>query len=534
MEKDLKYTPSGIPIKVVYTPDDTKDISYEKNLSNPGSYPYTRGLYPRMYRHFPWVRAELSGFGLPEETNERQKYLLKEGQRGYSDQPIIHICFDLGTQYGYESDNPLVKYDVGNSGVIINSLKDMELLLDGLPLDRLYTSLIIDTPAPILLAMYIVVAEKMGISRNKLDGALENDAFKGYICDNMGILPPEATLRLKIETMKFCIKEMPNFIPMAMVGYNLRESGATAIQEIAFSISMVMEIVKAGVREGLKVDEFAPNFIVWFFSLHNNFFEEICKIRAARRIWAKIMKEKFGAKNPKSLRMKIWTQTAGSTLTAKEPLNNISRVTIQALAGVLAGVQGIHACCYDEAIGLPTEESVRVALRTQQIIEHESGIPDVADPLGGSYFVESLTDEIERRVMEYIEKIEDMGGYIEGIKNGYMKREILEASKKYQMEIESGNRVIVGVNRFVSDIPINIESHRPNPDAYYIAVERLHKLKKERDNKRVKEVLNNVRKNCENNNPLMPTLIEAVKEYATIGEIMDIFREVYGEYREEN
>ncbi|HLB11438.1 MAG TPA: methylmalonyl-CoA mutase family protein, partial [Dehalococcoidia bacterium] len=393
-EENFRYNTSQIPLKAVYGPEDVADLEYEKDLGAPGQYPFARGLYPMMYRFQPWMKGMVSGFGLPEETNARQKQLLADGQQGYGGQPMVHIAFDMPSHYGYDPDHPLAQGEVGKCGIALCSLRDMEIMLEGLPIQDLYCSLNADCTGHVILAMYVALARKRGIPLESLSGVVNNGHLKGYMGDNMSRFPPKAALTMTVDAVRFCAQHMPNFLPVTVVAYNLRDTGMTAVQEVAFNMAMALEIVKAAVATGLEVDEFAGN-ISWFFACHSNFFEEVCKLRAARVVWARLMRERFGARNPKSWRLKIWVQTSGSTLTRREPLNNIARVTLQALAAVLAGVQGIATCSYDEALALPTVQAQRVALRTQQIMEHETGVADVADPLGGSYYVEWLTMEIE-------------------------------------------------------------------------------------------------------------------------------------------
>ena len=527
-DDEMRFTVSGMPIKPVYTSEDAKNES-----PKPGEYPFTRGLYPTMYRTTPWATLEVSGFGLPEETNARQKYLIAQGQLHYFGHPGIHLCFDLATQYGYDSDHPLAQYDVGKCGTIIDSLADMERVLDGLPVADMHISMINNPTGPILTAMLAAYAEKQGIPWSKISGSINNCSIVGPISDNMITLPLRPTLRLMMDVVKFSTNEMPNLHPITFHMYSCRERGATAIQELAYGMAAGVCVVKEGIKMGLPVDSFAPN-LVFFFSLNNNFFEEIAKLRAARKIWARIMKEKFGAKNPQSWKCQLLSQTAGSTLTSQEPLNNVARVAIQALAGVLGGVQAMHTCSYDEALDIPTDEAVRVAVKTQRIIEYETGVTDVADPLGGSYFVEALTDQIEKTANDLLKNIEDMGGYITALEKGYLQSEIDKSARKLQHEIDSGERIVVGLNKFVLKEQEPIETFDYNPEVRKTTLERLHKLKEERDNQRVKDSLAKLKKAVLDDGYLMPVIIEAVKEYTTLGEIMNVFREVYGEYREES
>lgn len=525
-ESKIRYTLAGIPLKPVYTSKDLKN-----NPPRPGEYPFTRGIYPTMYRKTPWATLEVSGFGLPEETNARQKYLIKQGQLHYFGRPGIHLCFDLATQYGYDSDHPLAQYDVGKCGTIIDSLADMERVLDGLPVTNMHISMINNPTGPILTAMLAAYAKKQRIPWDKISGSINNCSILGPISDNMITLPLRPTLRLMMDVVKFSTREMPNLHPVTFHMYSCRERGATAVQELAFGMAAAICVVEEGIKMGLPVDSFAPN-LVFFFSLNNNFFEEIAKLRAARKIWARIMKEKFQAKNPLSWKCQILSQTAGSTLTSQEPLNNIARVAIQALAGVLGGVQAMHTCSYDEALDIPTDEAVRVAVKTQRIIEHETGVTDVADPLGGSYFVESLTDQIEKMTYDLLKTIEDMGGYLAALENGYLQREIDKSARKLQNEIDSGQRIIVGLNKYILDKQEPVETFDYNPKVRQVTLERLRKLKEERNNQKVKKSLAKLKNAAFENEYLMPIIIEAVTEYATLGEIMNVLREVYGEYRE--
>lgn len=528
-DEDLRYNSSHIPLKAVYGPEDVAHLDYTTDLGDPGQYPFVRGLYPLMYRSQPWMKGMVSGFGLPEETNARQKQLLKDGQRAYGAQPIIHIAFDMPSQYGYDPDYPLAEGEVGKCGINICSLQDVELLMDGLPVEQMYTSINPDCTGAVILAMYIAFARKNGFDLERLNGVVNNGHLHGYMGDNMARFPPRAALTMTVDTISHCVKRMPNFMPMTVCAYNLRDSGVTAVQEVAFNIAMAIEIVKAVVAKGLGVDEFASN-IAWFFASHSNFFEEICKFRAVRKIWARLMRERFGARNPKSWRLKMYCQTSGSTLTRQEPLNNIARVAIQALAAVLGGVQGLATDSYDEGYAIPTPEAQRVALHTQHIIEHETGVADVADPLGGSYYVEWLTSEMERSIMELIEKIEGMGGYLAALENGFIPREVSNSALCYQQEIERGERVIVGVNRYLSEDRTPVETFAHNPRVHAVAVERLNRLKAERDNRRVQETLEAVRSASRDGEPMMPALIEAAAAYASLGEIMGALVDVFGEW----
>ncbi|NNG66107.1 acyl-CoA mutase large subunit family protein [Caldanaerobacter subterraneus] len=517
-------TSSGIEIKRLYTPLDLEEFDYNEKLGFPGEYPFTRGIQPTMYRGRFWTMRQYAGFATAEESNKRYKYLLEQGQTGLS------VAFDLPTQIGYDSDHPLAEGEVGKVGVAIDSLQDMEILFDGIPLDKVSTSMTINAPAAVLLAMYIAVAEKQGVSPDKLDGTIQNDILKEYVARGTYIFPIEPSMRLITNIFEYCSKNVPKWNTISISGYHIREAGATAVQEVAFTFANAIAYVEAALKAGLEIDDFAPR-LSFFFSAHNNLFEEVAKFRAARRLWAKIMKERFGAKNPRSMMLRFHTQTAGSTLTAQQPDNNIIRVTIQALAAVLGGTQSLHTNSRDEALALPTEDSVRIALRTQQIIAYESGVADVVDPLGGSYYVEYLTDEIEKRAMEYIEKIDKMGGATAAIENGYMQREIQNSAYNYQKEVESKNKIVVGVNMFQIEEEPPKNLLKVDPKVEELQRQKLKKLREERDNEKVQKVLNDLKEACKGTDNLMPYILEAVKAYATLGEICGVMREVFGEYK---
>jgi len=518
-------TVSSVPVKRLYTPEDVKDLDYQGDLGFPGEYPFTRGIHATMYRGRVWTMRQFSGFGTAEQTNQRFKYLLKEGETGLS------IAFDYPTIMGYDSDSLMAKGEVGRCGVAVSSLRDMETLFDGIPLDKVTTSMTINGPASVLLAMYIAVGDKQGVPREKLGGTVQNDMLKEFIAQKLVIFPPKPSVKLVCDVIEYCVKNLPKWNPISISGYHIREAGANAVQELAFTLADGITYVEAMIERGLKVDDFAPR-LSFFFASHNNFFEEIAKFRAARRMWAKIMKERFGAKNPRSMWMRMHVQTSGVTLTAQQPLNNIVRVTIQALAAVLGGTQSLHTNSFDEALALPSEQAVRVALRTQQIIAHESGVADTVDPLAGSYYLEHLTNEMEKRATEYIQKIEDMGGVIEVIERGWLQREIAESSYKYQMEVNSKKRVIVGVNEYTSGEPVPVPLLRVDPKVEEEQIARLRKVKRERDSRKVREKLDKLRRAAEREENLMPPIIELVKSYATLGEICDVLREVYGVYQE--
>ncbi|WP_324736633.1 methylmalonyl-CoA mutase family protein [Thermococcus sp. SY098] len=524
--KEKFMTDDGFEIKRVYTPADLgENWDYMEKLGFPGQYPFTRGVYATMYRGRFWTMRQYAGYATAEESNKRYKYLLEQGQTGLS------VAFDLPTQLGYDSDHPMAEGEVGKVGVAIDSLWDMEILFDGIPLDKVSTSMTINSTAANLLAMYILVAEKQGVPQHVLRGTVQNDILKEYIARGTYIFPPQPSMRLTTDIIMYCAENVPKWNPISISGYHIREAGANAVQEVAFTLADGIEYVKAVIERGMDVDKFAPR-LSFFFNAHNNFLEEIAKFRAARRLWAKIMKEKFGAKNPKSMLLRFHTQTAGSTLTAQQPENNIIRVTIQALAAVLGGTQSLHTNSYDEALSLPTEKSVRIALRTQQIIAYESGVVDTIDPLGGAYYIEWLTDHIEEEAMKYIEKIERMGGMMRAIERGYIQKEIADSAYKYQKEVEEGKRIIVGVNKFVVDEPIEVEILKVDPSIRDKQIERLKKLRSERDNKKVEEALDKLRNAAEKEDVnLMPYIIEAHRHLATLGEVTDVLREVWGEYR---
>lgn len=515
---------SDITINTVYTPNDIEDLDYERDLGFPGSYPYTRGVQPNMYRGRLWTMRQYAGFGSAEETNKRFRYLLEQGQTGLS------VAFDLPTQIGYDSDHPLAKGEVGKVGVAIDSLWDMETLFDQIPLDKVSTSMTINSPAAILLAMYIALAEKQGVKPDQLSGTIQNDILKEYIARGTYIFPPQESMRLITDIFAYCKDNVPKWNTISISGYHIREAGSTAVQEVAFTLADGIAYVKAALDAGLNVDDFAPR-LSFFFNAHLNFFEEIAKFRAARRLWAKIMKERFGAKNPRSMMLRFHTQTAGCTLTAQQPDVNIMRVAFQALSAVLGGTQSLHTNSRDEALALPSEDSVLIALRTQQVIAYEIGVAETVDPLGGSYFVEKLTNEIEKKAMEYIEKIDELGGAPKAIE--FMQKEIQKSAYRYQQDIESGKKIVIGVNKF------QMETARPegllkvDPEVGERQKEKLEKLRAERDNAKVEKVLNDLRKAANSDENLMPYFIEAVKAYATLGEICGVLREEFGEYQQQ-
>jgi len=523
--KEKFVTPSGIELKPLYCPEDIQDINYLEEIGFPGLFPFTRGVYPTMYRGKLWTMRQYAGFGTAEETNKRFKYLLKQGQTGLS------VAFDLPTQMGYDSDHPMARGEVGRVGVAIDSLKDMEILFDGIPLDKVSTSMTINATAMILLAMYIAVGEKQGVPHEKLRGTIQNDILKEYIARGTYIFPPEPSLKIITDIFEYAKDELPNFNTISISGYHIREAGANAVQEVAFTLSNGIEYVKAALNAGLKVDEFAPR-LSFFFSVHNNFFEEIAKFRAARRLWAEIMKERFGARDPSSWMLRFHTQTAGSTLTAQQIENNIIRVTIQALAAVLGGTQSLHTNSMDEALSLPSEDAVRIALRTQQIIAYESGVADTIDPLGGSYFVERLTKEIYLKVKSYIEKIQEMGGMVKAIETGYVQREIEKSSYEYQLAVENKKQIVVGVNEFCSEESKEIEGIlKIDPEVEKKQIEKLQILKKERNKNEVNRALKDLERAVSENRNIMPYILSAVKSYCTVGEIVEVLERRFGRYR---
>ncbi|MGC5324455.1 acyl-CoA mutase large subunit family protein [Brevibacillus sp. SYSU BS000544] len=516
-------TSSNIEVDRVYVPDEIDDAYMEK-LGFPGEYPYTRGVQPTMYRGRYWTMRQYAGFGSAEETNKRFRYLLEQGQTGLS------VAFDLPTQIGYDSDDIMATGEVGKVGVAIDSLEDMEILLNSIPLDKVSTSMTINAPASVLLAMYIAVGEKQGASSAQLSGTIQNDILKEYIARGTYIFPPKPSMRLITDIFAYCSEHVPKWNTISISGYHIREAGSTAVQEVAFTLADGIAYVDAAIQAGLDIDKFAPQ-LSFFFNGHNNFFEEIAKFRAARRIWSRLMKEKYGAKNPKSWQFRVHTQTGGSTLTAQQPDNNIVRVTLQALAAVLGGTQSLHTNSRDEALALPTEESARIALRTQQIIAFESGVADTVDPLAGSYFIENLTDQIELKSLEYMEKIERMGGAVAAVEAGYMQREIHKQAYDTQRKIESGEEKVVGMNCFTLEHEPQPELLRVDPSLGKKQKEKLDSLRARRDNAQVEQTLNRLRAAAEGTENLMPFILDCVRCYATIGEICGVLREVFGEYR---
>jgi methylmalonyl-CoA mutase, N-terminal domain len=524
--QDQFMTTSGVPIERLYTPSDLESTDYGRDIGYPGEYPFTRGVQATMHRGRLWTMRMFAGFGTAEETNARFKYLLEHGETGLS------IAFDLPTLYGYNTDDPMAEGEFGTCGVAISSLADMEALLTGIPVDEVTTSMTINSPAAVIWAMYIAAAEKRGIPRAKLGGTIQNDILKEYIAQKEYIFPPEPSMRLVVDTIEFGSEHMPRWNTISISGYHIREAGATAVQELAFTLADGMEYVRWAKARGLDVDDFAPR-LSFFFNAHNDFFEEIAKYRAARRIWAREMRNRFGAQNPRSWWLRFHSQTAGVALTAQQPENNAVRVAIQALAAVLGGTQSLHTNSMDEALALPSDYAVGLALRTQQIIAHESGVTNTIDPLGGSYFVEALTTQTERAAYAYFDQIDKLGGVIPALKMGFFQREIAESASRYQREIEEKKRIIVGVNEYTSDEPLRIPILKMDAQGYMRQVARLQRVRQERDNEAVGQALAALRAAAEGKANLMPHLIAAVRTYATMSEIMGVLRKVFGEYREE-
>lgn len=516
---------SDIEIKGLFTPLDIKETKYMEKLGFPGQFPFTRGAYPSMYRGQFWTMRQFAGMGTAEQTNKRYKFLIGHGQTGLS------VAFSLHTIYGYEASDKRALGEIGKEGVAIDTLKDMEILFDGIDLSKISTSMTINAPASILLSMYIAVAGKQGISPERLRGTIQNDILKEYIAQKSWIFPPEPSMRLIVDTIEYCTKYVPQWYPISISGYHIREAGSTAVQELAFTLADGFAYVEAAIERGLNIDDFAPR-LSFFFNSHNNFFEEICKYRAARRIWAKHMRNKYNAKKKESIRLRFHTQTAGVSLTAQEPENNIVRVTLQGLAAVLGGTQSLHTNSFDEALCLPTEKAAKIALRTQQIIAYESGVADTVDPLAGSYYIEWLTDKMEQQAEEYFSRIEELGGVIPAIHKNFFQTEIANAAYKYQREIDSNKRFIIGVNKFQSEkfelpellaIEEAVSEHQIN---------RLNEIKKNRDNEKVNILLTKLKEAAKGTENLIPYILDAVKEYTSIGEIIEALKEVFGVYRE--
>jgi methylmalonyl-CoA mutase N-terminal domain/subunit len=522
--KENFETPSGIPLKQVYTPEDVKSFNYLDDLGFPGDYPFIRGVYPTMYRGRTWTMRQYAGFADATQTNERFKYLISQGQKGLS------VAFDLPTQMGYTSDNTLCQGEVGRVGVTINSLQDFEQVFEGIPLDKVSTSMTINAPTAVLLAMYIAVGEKQGVSPEKLTGTVQNDILKEFVARGAYIYPPKPALRLCADIIEYCSQNLPRFNTISICGYHMREAGATAIQEVAFTLADGIAYVDEVLKRGIEIDSFAPR-LSFMFCTHRHFFEEVAKLRAARRLWARIIKNRFKSGNSKSMLLRFHTQTAGGTLTAQQPEVNIIRVAIEALAAVLGGTQSLHTCGPDEALAIPTEESVRVSLRTQQVLAHEMGVIDVVDPLGGSYYIEYLTTKLEEEVMKYIKKIDGMGGMPRAIEEGYIQKEIANSAYQNQKKVESGDAKVIGVNLFQMDEEMKLNLFKLDPKAEKRAIESLNELKKSRDEGIVQEKLTELKRVAESNENIMPIMIETVKSYATIQEICDVLREVFGVYK---
>lgn len=526
-ERQTEFTTASFtPIEPLYGPTKQTESKYLADIGLPGEYPFTRGIQPTMYRGRLWTMRQYAGFGNAKESNQRYRYLLDQGQMGLS------VAFDLPTQIGYDSDDPIAFGEVGKVGVAIDTLADMEILFDKIPLEKVSTSMTINAPASVLLALYIAVAEKRGIAKDKLSGTIQNDILKEYIARGTYIFPPKPSMRLINDIFSFCAKEVPKWNTISISGYHIREAGSTAAQEVGFTLANGIAYTEAAIKSGLQLDDFAKR-ISFFFNAHNDLFEEVAKFRAARKLWARIMKERFGAKDPRAMMLRFHTQTAGSTLTAQQSENNVMRVTIQALAAVLGGTQSLHTNSRDEAFSLPTEESARIALRTQQIIGYESGVTNTIDPLAGSYFVESLTNQIETQSEEYINKIDALGGMIAAIETGYVQTEIQNAAYRFEKELEAGNKVVIGVNKF------QINEGKPkgllkiDKSVQEEQIKFLRKVKSDRNNDEVIQKLNKLKEAAKDTNNLLPFILDSVKCYASIGEICNTLRDVFGEYKEQ-
>jgi methylmalonyl-CoA mutase N-terminal domain/subunit len=523
-ERTENFATSSQPVERLYTPLDIADLDYERDLGFPGEYPFTRGVQPTMYRGRFWTMRQYAGFGTAEESNQKFRYLLSQGQTGLS------VAFDLPSQLGYDSDDPMAIAEVGQVGVAIDSLYDMETLFDGIPLDKVSTSMTINAPAAVMLAMYVVAGEKQGVAPEKLNGTVQNDVLKEYVARGTYIFPPGPSVRLAADIMAYCAKHVPQWNTISVSGYHIRDAGSTAAQEIGFAFANARTYIEAALERGLAIDEFAPR-ISWIFNTHNNFFEEVAKYRALRRLWARMLKERYGAKDPRSMMLRTHTQTGGSTLMAQQPENNIVRAAIQSLAAVVGGVQSIALSCFDEALALPTDDAQRIALRTQQIIAHETGVTDTIDPMAGSYFVEHLTNELERQAQEYLDRIDAMGGSVAAIETGWMQNQIAEASWKYQQEVDEKREIVVGVNDYA-------EGAEQRPSIFSVdkrlvehQLKRLARHRTERDQAQVTAALEGLKTAARGTDNLMPPIIEAVRAYATLGEICGAMREVFGEYQ---
>ncbi|MBO18984.1 MAG: methylmalonyl-CoA mutase [Chloroflexi bacterium] len=520
-------TDSGLTIGPLYSPEDltAQDLDYNRDLGYPGEFPYTRGVQPNTYRGRIWTMRQYSGYGTAAETNQRYRYLLDNGQTGLS------VAFDLPTQIGYDSDHELAKGEVGKVGVPICSLADMETLFDGIPLDKVSTSMTINATASILLCFYIAAAKKQGVSQDQISGTVQNDILKEYIARGTYAYPPRPSMRLVVDVFKYCAENVPKWNTISISGYHMREAGATAVQELAFTFANAISYVQAALDAGLKIDDFGPR-LSFFFVAQNNLFEEVAKFRAARRMWARIMKDRFGANDPRSMMLRFHTQTAGVSLTAQQPDNNLIRCTIQALSAVLGGSQSLHVNSRDEALALPSEESAQLSLRTQQILAYESGAADVVDPLGGSYYVENLTNELEAQALEYIERIDDMGGSVEAIEQGFQVKEIGDAAYRHKQEVDSGDRTIVGVNRFTTEEEPIEGLMRVDEAAAKTQIDRLEKLRKERDGGKVKAALERLSQAASGDENTVPAILECAENYCTLGEISQVLRDVFGEQEE--
>jgi len=525
-KRDVEFTTiSNVDVPPISTPNNIEDLDFENDIGYPGSYPYTRGVYDTMYRGKLWTMRQFAGFGSPEDTNKRFKFLLSQGQTGLS------VAFDMPALMGYDADDPRAKGEVGKEGVSVSSLADMETLFDGIDFNDISTSMTINCSASIILAMYIVAASKKGVTPDKLRGTLQNDILKEFVAQREWISDPRSSVRVTVDMIEFCTNHLPRFNPVSISGYHIREAGSNAVQELAFTLADGICYVEECLNRGMNVDDFAPR-LSFFFNLHNDFFEEIAKLRAARRMWARIMKERFNAKDSKSLMLRTHCQTAGASLTAQQPVNNVVRVAIQALAGVLGGTQSLHTNSMDETLSLPTEESVMVALRTQQIIAEETGITNSIDPLGGSYLIEEMTAKMERMAFEYIQKIDEQGGMINSIENGYPQNEIANAAYLYEQQINRGDKTVVGVNKYKLGEEITIPTHKFDETVEEKQIRDLKDLKKSRDNEKVKYLLMNIRDAAVEDRNLMPPIIEAVGEYVTLGEICNVFRDTFGMYKD--
>jgi methylmalonyl-CoA mutase N-terminal domain/subunit len=525
--KGKKHTPSSsIGLKRIYSEQDIKSSDFLQNLGDSGKYPFTRGVYPDMYRGKLWTMRQYAGFGTAQESNQRYRFLLSRGQTGLS------VAFDLPTQLGLDSDHPQSQGEVGKVGVAIDSLQDMKILFDKIPLQKVSVSMTINSTAAIILAMYLALAESKGISGSRLTGTIQNDILKEFVARGTYIFPPQASMKIINDILEFCQDHLPKWNTMSISGYHIREAGATAVQELAFTLANAVTYVQAALDSGLNIDSFAPR-LSFFLASHNSFFEEIAKFRAARRIWAKLMREEYKAKNPKSWKFRFHTQTSGSTLTAQEPENNVIRVALQALSSILGGTQSLHTNSRDEALALPSEDSVKIALRTQQIIAHETGVPDVVDPIGGSYLVEHLTNQIEKEVSSYLDKIKDMGGMLSAIEKGFIQKEIQESAYSYQKQIENNQKQVIGINKYKPEQDrLSFEIYHPPKELEESQIKKLKKIKNSRSEKKLNSSLKSLKKAAESNENLMPFIFNCVKEMATIGEITSTLKETYGTYRE--